>query len=52
MPMLTLTQKISRPSDLKVSHGNLKPASQVCKFPDRLQTFLRNFLEHLIFFVH
>ncbi len=52
MPALLGSQKVSRPPDFQVPHGNLKPASQVGILTDGGKTLLRHFPEYLIPPVH
>ena len=39
--MLFRSEDISRAADLKVTHRDLDPGSQLCELPDRLKTFFR-----------
>ena len=52
MSRLSLSEKIAGSADFQVPHGNPEPASELRKIPDRLQTFFRHFLEHLVASVH
>ena len=48
MATLRLSQKISRTSDLKITHCNLESRSKICKFANCSQPLLCNFFKHLI----
>ena len=39
------------PMDLHIPHSNLKSASQIRVFPDRMKTLLCHLFEHLVFFI-
>jgi len=52
MSVLLCAQKVSCATKLKVAHGNLKSASQICIFPDGRKPFFCSFLQHGVFPVH
>ena len=52
MAGLLRPKQVSCPADLQIPHGNLKSAAQLGKFPDGMQTFFRNFLQHFVAAVH
>ena len=52
MSVLFRSENISRAADLKVTHRDLDPGSELCEFPDRLETLFRVLLQHLIALVH
>ena len=52
MPVLLRTEQIACTADLQVTHGDLEPTTQIRELTDGSESFLRNFLQHLIPLVH
>ena len=50
--VLLCPEKISRTAELQILHCDLKAASKIRIFSHGTETFLRSFLEHLVFRIH